>query len=374
MTYIKEPKRSPLHAVHQALDARMIAFAGWEMPVWYSSILDEHRAVRTAAGLFDVSHMGEILIEGKGALDAVQHLMTNDANRLAAGRVQYTAMCNGNGGIIDDLTVYRFRGERFMLVVNASNIAKDYAWIKRHVKGDAVVSNISDTAALLAVQGPASEAILQKLTPEDLSQLRYYGCCETSVDECSAWVSRSGYTGEDGFEIYCYWQNAQRIWNALLKTGEPLGITPCGLGARDTLRMEAGMMLYGNDIDEVHSPLQAGLAWTVKFDKPQSFIGKRALLREQKKGIPRRLVGFEVLGRGIARQHHSILSQTTEEIGEVTSGAPSPTLGKNIGMGYVLAEYAVADTPLFVSIRNERVPARVVPLPFYKRSKKGTAP
>jgi aminomethyltransferase len=345
----------------------MVPFGGWDMPVQYSSILEEHRAVRGAAGLFDISHMGEIEFKGPDALAAVQRLVTSDASKLQAGQVQYAALCYVNGTFVDDLTVYRLADDHFMLTVNAANIEKDYAWIRDHVTGRVEALNISDETALLALQGPKAQEILQKFTPVDLSQIRYYWFQRGKVLEAEAIISRTGYTGEDGFEIYLSPAQAETLWWRLLEAGRSYGVLPTGLGARDTLRLEAKMALYGNDIDDTHTVLEADLGWIVKFEKG-AFIGREALQKQQAEGIRRKLVGFEMVGRGIARSHYKIVKDG-REIGEVTSGGPSPTLGKNIGLGYIVIEHAKIGAEFDIVIRGEPVRAKIVPTPFYKRKR-----
>ena len=349
------------------MGARMVPFGGWDMPVQYSGILEEHRAVRGTAGLFDISHMGEIEFRGPDALAAVQRLVTNDASRLSIGQVQYAALCYENGTFVDDLTVYKLADDHFMFTVNASNIEKDYQWITAHVTGDVEARNISDETALLALQGPKAPEILRKLTPVDLSQIRYYWFQPGKVLDADALISRTGYTGEDGFEIYLSPDKAEALWNRLLEEGRPFGILPVGLGARDTLRLEAKMALYGNDIDDAHTVLEADLGWTVKFAKGE-FIGRAALEKLQATGLTRKLVGFEMVGRGIGRSHYKIV-KNGREVGEVTSGGPSPTLGTNIGLGYVAIEYAKIGTEVDILIRGEPVRAKIVPTPFYKRKR-----
>ncbi len=349
------------------MGARMVPFGGWEMPVQYSGILEEHRAVRMAAGLFDISHMGEIGFQGSDALATVQWLVTSDASKLRIGQVQYAALCYENGTFVDDLTVYRLADDHFMFTVNAANIEKDYQWIAQHTAGKVEVRNISDETALLALQGPKAGEILQKLTPVDLSQIRYYWFRQGKVLDADALISRTGYTGEDGFEIYVAPDKAESLWYRLLEEGRFVGCLPAGLGARDTLRLEAKMALYGNDIDDAHTVLEADLGWIVKFEKGD-FIGRAALQRQQATGLTRMLVGFEMLARGIARSHYKMLKDG-REIGEVTSGGPSPTLGKNIGLGYVGVEHATAGTEVDILIRGEAVQAKIVPTPFYKRKR-----
>ncbi|MBI2883961.1 MAG: glycine cleavage system aminomethyltransferase GcvT [Candidatus Methylomirabilis oxyfera] len=360
-------RRTPLCEMHRQLGARMVAFGGWEMPVQYAGILEEHRAVRERAGLFDVSHMGEIEITGPGALEAVQYLTPNDASRLSAGEVQYSALTTPEGTFVDDITVYKFAADRYWLTVNASNIEKDFAWIREHVISGAEVRNISDEMALLALQGPRAQEILEKLTSVDLGTLRYFRFVEAQVIGIDCCISRTGYTGEDGFEIYISPQHVATLWNALLEAGTPMGLQPCGLGARDTLRLEAKMALYGQDIDDRHTVLEADLGWIVKLEKGE-FIGREALVRQKAAGISRKLVGFEMRGRGIARPHYTI-TRDSQLIGEVTSGGPAPSLGKNIGLGYVAVQYAAIGTEFDIVIRGQPVAARVVPTPFYKRAR-----
>ncbi len=360
-------KATPLNAVHRQIGARMVPFGGWDMPVQYSGILEEHRAVRGTAGLFDISHMGEIEFRGPDALAAVQRLVTSDASKLAVGQVQYAALCYENGTFVDDLTVYKVAADHFMFTVNASNIEKDYQWITAHVAGNVEVRNISHQTALLALQGPKAPEILRKLTPVDLSQIRYYWFQRGKVLGADVLISRTGYTGEDGFEIYLTPDRAESLWHRLVDEGRAFGLLPVGLGARDTLRLEAKMALYGNDIDDAHTVLEADLGWIVKFDKGE-FIGRAALEKQKAAGLTRKLVGFEMVGRGIGRAHYKIV-KNGKEIGEVTSGAPSPTLGKNIGLGYVAIEHATIGTDVGILIRGEPVPAKIVPTPFYKRKR-----
>jgi aminomethyltransferase len=360
-------KQTPLNAAHRRLGAKMVPFGGWDMPVQYSGILDEHKAVRGAAGLFDVSHMGEIEFRGPAALEAVQRLTSNDASRLQVCQVQYSALTTEAGTFVDDLTVYKFADDHYMATVNASNIDKDFAWMRDRTKGNVQVRNLSDETALIAVQGPKGVEILQKLTPLNLPAIKYYWFAPGKVLGQDAVVSRTGYTGEDGFEVYVKSQHAPALWNALLEAGKPLGLLPCGLGARDTLRLEAKMALYGNDIDDKHTVLEADLAWIVKLEKGD-FIGKSALAAQKAQGLKRKLVGFEMTGRGIARSHYKIV-KGGKEIGEVTSGGPAPWLNKNIGLGYVAVEHSAVGTEFEVLIRDNRVPARIVPTPFYKRKR-----
>ena len=360
-------KQTPLNAVHRQLGAKMVPFGGWDMPVQYRGILDEHKAVRGAAGIFDVSHMGEVEFRGPAALEAVQRLTSNDASRLQVGQVQYSALTTEAGTFVDDLTVYKFADDHYMVTVNASNIDKDVAWMQDHTRGNVEVRNLSDATALVAVQGPKALEILQKLTPLNLSGIKYYWFTQGKVQGQDAVVSRTGYTGEDGFEVYLPPQHAAALWNALLEAGTPLGLLPCGLGARDTLRLEAKMALYGNDIDDRHTVLEADLGWILKLEKGD-FIGKTALAKQKTQGVARKLVGFEMTGRGIARSHYAIV-KGGKPIGEVTSGGPAPWLNKNIGLGYVAAEHSAVGTEFEILVRDNPVPARVVPTPFYKRKR-----
>lgn len=358
-------RRTALYDVHVAAGARMVSFAGWAMPVQYAGVTEEHQAVRTHAGLFDVSHMGEVVIEGAAALAAVQRVITNDAARLAVGGGLYTPMCTPAGGIIDDIVVFRTAEQRYLCVVNAATREKDVAWMQASA-GDAAVRDVSDETALLALQGPRAAAVLAAASGTDLVALgRFQWRTGLEIAGASATVSRTGYTGEDGFEIACHWGAAPAVWDALIAAGRPFGLVPVGLAARDTLRLEAGLMLYGSDISEDTTPLEAPLAWTVKFDKGE-FIGRAALLAQRAAGPRRRLVGFEIADRAIARQHCRV-QVGGHEVGEVTSGTFAPTLGRPIGMAYVSTEYAAAGTELGVVVRDRLVPARVVRLPFYRR-------
>ena len=363
---INQLKRTSLYDVHVAAGARMVEFGGWDMPVQYSGIVDEHRAVRSAAGLFDVSHMGEFEVAGPGALESVQRLITNDAAKLAVGQVLYSPMCTPSGGIIDDVTVFRLGEARFLFIVNASTTAKDLAWIEEHVR-DAETVDRSSEFALLALQGPRAQRILQRLTQMDLSDLRHFHTVpDVGVADVRCLVSRTGYTGEDGFEIAPPWDEAPQVWEALMEAGRREGLVPVGLGARDTLRLEAGYMLYGNDIDETTSPLEAPLGWTVKLEKGP-FIGREILLAQKERGVSRKLVGFEMTERAIPR-HGYPLRVGDEEIGRVTSGTFGPWVNKSIGMGYVPKALTTSGTPVDVDIRGKAARATIVKLPFYKRT------
>ena len=361
-------KRTPLNARHRALGARMVSFGGWDMPVEYSGIMDEHLAVRTGVGLFDVSHMGEVEVAGSDALEAVQRMTSNDASRLEVGQSQYSALTTYDGTFVDDLLVYRLADAHYLLVINASNIAKDAAWIKQEMAsvGDAVSVNSSSRYALLSVQGPRALEVLQPLTGVELDSIGYYWFASGEVASVRATISRTGYTGEDGFELFVPPQSAEQVWNAVLASGGPAGIKPVGLGARDTLRLEASMRLYGNDIDETTTVLEAGLGWVVGWDKPV-FNGRDALVRQKAEGVSRKLVGFEVIDRGIARHGYEIYVDG-DRVGTVTSGTMTPYLRKAIGMAYVPVAASAAGTEIAVAIRDRRVAAQVVKMPFYKRA------
>ena len=359
-------RRTPLYEAHRALGARLVPFAGFEMPVQYRSILEEHAAVRNAAGLFDVSHMGEIHVSGPGAVACVERLVTCPVASLRPGRVRYGLLCNTDGGVVDDVTVYRLAADRLFLCVNASNIEKDYRWIVRHAQDDARVEDRSDRYGLLALQGPASAAVLARLTPLALDAMKRFTFLEGAVAGATALVSRTGYTGSDGFELYLEANETERVFHALLDAGKPLGLVPCGLGARDTLRLEAALPLYGHELDDTTSPLEAGLERFVKR-AAGGFLGAEAIERRAREAQTRRLVGFVVEGRGVARAEYPIL-HGGERIGVVTSGAPSPTLGKPIGLGYVRPAFAAPDTSLEIGIRDRAVAARVVETPFWKSS------
>jgi aminomethyltransferase len=357
-----EVQRTPLNAAHRRLGARMVDFAGWEMPVYYSSIFEEHRAVRNAAGLFDVSHMGEIEVRGAAALGAVQRLVTNDAGKLAPGAAQYGMLCLPSGGIVDDVVYYRLASDRFLFCVNASNADKDFRWMRDRAS-DAEVVNRSAEFAQLALQGPLAAPILAPLASIDVAALRSFRVAEARVATAPALVSRTGYTGEDGFEIYLAPANAEAVWNRLLETGRPRGLVPVGLGARDTLRLEKGLMLYGNDIDETTSPLEAGLEWVVKLDKGD-FIGRDALLAQKREGPRRRLAALRMRPSAPPPRHGYRVLRDGRMVGAVTSGTKSPTLGVGIALALVEAQAAAIKSRLEVEIRSRQHPAEVVPLPF----------
>jgi aminomethyltransferase len=360
-------RRTPLYDAHQAAGGKLVEFAGWEMPVQYSGVLQEHRAVRTAAGLFDVSHMGEFRVAGDGAESFLQAVTPNDVAKLQPGRIHYSGLLTEQGTYVDDLLVYRLTEDEFLLVVNAANAAKDLEWLQRHKGAGVTLEDVSSDYGLIALQGPRAEAILAGLTSMDLTAIRYYAFEQGEVNGRAAIISRTGYTGEDGFELYLAPEDAAAVWDRLLEVGGPEGLVPAGLGARDTLRMEAAMALYGHEIDDTITPLEAGLQWVVKLEAGD-FIGRQALVAMKEEGLPRKLVGFNVEGRGIARQGHKVLVDG-EEVGFVTSGTFSPTLEKALGMAYVPVSMATAGTPLSLNVRGKLIPAVVVDLPFYKRAK-----
>ncbi|MBW3629041.1 MAG: glycine cleavage system aminomethyltransferase GcvT [Gemmatimonadetes bacterium] len=356
--------RTPLHGEHAALKAKLVPFAGYEMPVQYpSGITAEHRAVREAAGLFDVSHMGEFEVRGDSALDFIQYVTTNDVSRLAVGQAQYSTLLGHEGTMLDDLLVYRF-ADWYMLVVNASNREKDFAWIDQFADRFGVqLRDVSDRFSLLALQGPRSEEILRRLTRVDLDAIRYYHFAEGLVDERRAIISRTGYTGEDGFELYLQNEDAAPIWRRLLDVGGADGLIPAGLGARDSLRLEMGYALYGNDLDDTRTPLEAGLGWIVKIDKGD-FVGREALVAQREKGITEKLAGFRLLERGFPRHGYPIQVHG-QSAGEVASGVLSPTLGLGVGMAYLPVDSAKPGSRIEVVIRGQPVPAEVVRPPFY---------
>jgi aminomethyltransferase len=362
-------RKTALHATHVALGARMVPFGGWDMPVEYSGITAEHMAVRIAAGLFDVSHMGQIEIAGDRALAAVQHITSNDASKLQNGQAQYSALMTPEGTFVDDVLVYRFAEKHYLLVVNASNIEKDHAWIAAHAPevGEVAIVNSSDRYALIAVQGPKARGIVQKLTAVDLSGIKYYWFAHGEIAGVRGTLSRTGYTGEDGWEIFVPPQFAPQVWNALLEAGKADGLVPCGLGARDTLRLEAAMRLYGNDMDETSTVLECDLGWIVGWNKSE-FIGKAVLDRQKAEGVPKKIVGFEMIDRAIARHGYDV-HHGGAKVGVVTSGTQTPFLKKAIGMAYVPTALTAPGTEFTVDIRGRQARAVVVPMPFYKRPK-----
>jgi len=360
-------RRTPLNSAHRRLGGKMVAFGGWDMPVEYSGILPEHRAVRERAGLFDVSHMGELSIQGPQALDLVQHVTSNDASKLHLDQAQYSGLMTAEGTFVDDLLVHKFTDRHYWLVVNASNCDKDFEYICQQNRFDAQVVNLSDDFTQLALQGPAALKILQPLTPVALAPIKYYWFTTGKVMGVDCIISRTGYTGEDGFELYFDPAHAERVWYGLLEAGQDEGILPCGLGARNTLRLEAGMALYGHEIDDTTTPLEAGLGWITKLSKPE-FLGKHVIERQAAAGLMRKLVGFEMLELGIARDGYSVLHQG-QPVGHVTSGGPAPSLAKNIGMAYVPVALSELGHRLDIQIRTRSVPAQIISLPFYKRAR-----
>ncbi|ORJ55914.1 glycine cleavage system aminomethyltransferase GcvT [Geothermobacter hydrogeniphilus] len=361
-------KKTPLNRIHRDLAARMVDFGGWDMPVQYTGVIDEHLATREAAGLFDVSHMGEVEVRGAGALAYIQHLTINDAARLEIGQVQYSAICYPHGGIVDDVTLYRFAADRFLFCVNASNADKDYAWMEQVLEEgdfpDVELRNLSDDYAQLALQGPAAETILARLTTHNLKDIRYYHFAEGQVAGVPTIISRTGYTGEDGFELYFAAEAAESVWTALMAAGSEEGIKPCGLGARDTLRLEMKFALYGHELSSEISPLEAGLGWITKFDKGD-FIGRDALLKQKEKGVPRRLAGLVMTDRGIPRDGYPVFAGE-EQVGTVTSGTMSPCLKVGIALALVRPECSGVGKELSIGIRNRQVACRVAKTPFIK--------
>lgn len=358
-------KNTALTQKHIELGAKMVPFAGYNMPVQYAGINAEHETVRKGVGVFDVSHMGEFIIRGDGALDLIQRVTSNDVAKLYDGKVQYSCLPNEDGGIVDDLLVYRIDGKTYMLVVNASNIEKDWDWITKFNTAGVEMKDISDKTSLLAVQGPKAADALQSLTDIDLGSMEYYTFKKgkfAGVD--NVLLSATGYTGAGGFEIYMENGQAEHVWDAIFKAGAPFGIKPIGLGARDTLRLEMGFCLYGNDIDDTTSPLEAGLGWVTKFTK--EFTNSAALQQQKQEGVKKKLVGFEMIDRGIARHDYGIVDAEGNNIGKVTSGTQSPSLQKAIGMGYVKNEFAKEGSEIFIKIRDNSIKAKIVKPPFYK--------
>ncbi len=361
-----DSKRTPFHDIHRQLGAKIVEFGGFEMPVQYRGIIEEHRAVRNAVGIFDVSHMGEFEVWGEGAADFVQRSTVNDVTKLTEGKAQYSAMCYDHGGIVDDLLVYHL-GDHYMLVVNAANINKDFSWLREHVVRNVDLRDVSDETALLAVQGPKSGETLQKLTSVELSTIPYYHYRRGRLADVEMVISRTGYTGELGFELFfrASPSDCDKIWNAICEAGRGFKIIPVGLGARDTLRLEMGYCLYGNDIDETTNPLEAGLGWITKLDKGE-FVGRTALLEAKRAGLRRKLVGFTVEEKSFPRHGYEICSNGTK-IGHVTSGTFSPSLEKGIGMGYVADQHAAVGSVVSVLVRSKEVRATVVKIPFIQR-------
>jgi aminomethyltransferase len=365
------PRKTPLYDAHKRAGARIIDFGGWLMPVSYpSGIIDEHRATRRAVGVFDVSHMGEVHFRGPRAADAVQRLVTNDVSKLGAGRAFYTVACRPGGGIVDDLIVYRLAAEHFLIVVNAGNREKDVAWFRENVGTWCDLADASDETALIAFQGPKAEAALQPLTDRPLSSMRAFDfTADLRVAGVAASIARTGYTAEDGFEIFSAAADAAALWDRLCEAAAAVGGKPVGLGARDTLRLEGRLSLYGSDLSEQTTPFEAGLGWVVKLDGPADFIGKAALREQRARGVARKLVGFVMQGRGVARHGYAIHATDGARVGEVTSGTFGPTVEKNIGMGYVAAALAAPGGKLIVDCRGKMIEAEIVQGPFYKRGK-----
>ena len=367
MTPETVPQKTPLHESHLRAGGKLVDFAGWHLPVRYSGVMEEHRAVRTAAGLFDVSHMGEFKVSGPGAEELLQQLTPNDVSKLTPGRIHYSGLLTEAGTYVDDLLVYRLAEQEFLLVVNAANAEKDFGWIDDRLRRGVNLQNVSADYGLLALQGPRAQEILTELTEIDLAQIRYYRFEIAEVAGHRAIVSRTGYTGEDGFELYLSPASAPAVWDRLLEVGGPEGLVPAGLGARDTLRLEAAMALYGHEIDDTTTPLDAGLSWVVKLGKGD-FLGRDVLVAQKENGLEQKLVGFEMVGRGIGRQGYEVLSGG-EIVGRVTSGSFSPSLGKAIGMAYLPLALTDPGTEIQIQVRKNAVPAIIVSLPFYKRGK-----
>ena len=360
-----ELKKVILNDIHEKLGAKMVPFAGYNMPVRYSSDKEEHLTVRNGVGIFDVSHMGEFFLKGEGALDLIQKVTTNDASKLVDGKAQYTCMPNETGGIVDDLLVYKIRDNEYLLVVNAGNIQKDWDWINKNNSFGVATYNASEEYSLFAVQGPKAITVLQKLTDENLSEVSFYSFIMGEFGGCKDVImSATGYTGAGGFEIYVKNEDAITLWNKIIEAGQPEGIKPIGLGARDTLRMEMGYCLYGNDIDDTTSPLEAGLGWITKFTK--DFINKEVFARQKEEGVTRKLVGFTMVDKGIPRSGYSIVDGEGSAIGGVTSGTMSPSMNIGIGLGYVKKEYSLPGSEIFIDVRNKRLKAVVEKLPLLK--------
>ncbi|HVQ56264.1 MAG TPA: glycine cleavage system aminomethyltransferase GcvT [Pyrinomonadaceae bacterium] len=365
----EELKKTPLNAMHRALGGKMVDFGGWDMPVQYpAGVIEEHMATRTRAGLFDVSHMGEIWVEGPGSIAFVNRLTTNDVTKLVDGQAHYSAFTNEKGGVVDDLLVYRFGPEKLLLVVNAGTTDKDWAWITSHKSSDEVVlTNASADYCQIAVQGPKALGILQKLTETTLEPIKYYHFTTGKVDGVESIISRTGYTGEDGFEVYAAADKAEQLWNKILETGKEEGILPCGLAARNTLRLESAMSLYGHELDDDISTLEANLGWITKLDKGD-FTGNKAIADLKKRGLTRKLVGFEMKEPGIARDGFDVYIDGAKA-GVVTSGSPAPFLKKNIGLAFVPVEFANVGQQITIDVRGKKLLAEIVPTPFYKRPK-----
>ena len=359
-------KNTALSHIHESLGAKMVPFAGYNMPVQYEGVNAEHETVRNGVGVFDVSHMGEFLLTGENALTLIQKVTSNDASVLEIGRAQYSCLPNNDGGIVDDLIVYRMKEDQYLLVVNASNIDKDWNWISSHNDLGVDMRNLSDDYSLLAIQGPKAVEAMQSLTNVDLAAIKYYHFEVgpfAGIDNVI--ISATGYTGSGGFEIYCKNSEVEQVWHKVFEAGAAFGIKPIGLAARDTLRLEMGFCLYGNDINDTTSPIEAGLGWITKFTK--DFTNSENLKKQKEAGVTRKLIGFELIERGIPRHDYEIVDANGNNIGIVTSGTMAPSLGKGIGMGYVATEFAGVDSEIFIQIRNNKVKAKVVKMPFYKK-------
>lgn len=362
-------KKTPLYEKHIQLKGKMIDFGGWSLPVEYTGIIPEHEAVRTKAGIFDVSHMGEITVKGEDSEKYLQMLLTNDISLLNNNQIAYTAMCYPHGGVVDDLLVYKYSNTDYLLVVNASNTEKDYQWMKENIFGNTEILNVSENYAQLALQGPLAEAILQKLTRKNLNEIEfYYFSDNVKIGNIEALVSRTGYTGEDGFELYFAYDKAEEMWDMILEAGKDEGLIPAGLGARDTLRFEASLPLYGHELDENITPLEAGLGFFVKLNK-ENFIGKEALAKQKSEGLQRKIVGFEMIDRGIPRNNYEVYAEG-KKIGYVTTGSFSPTLKKNIGLALINSAYSKEGTEIEILIRNKNSKAKVIKKPFYSKKYK----
>jgi len=358
-------KKTAFFDFHEALGAKIVSFAGYEMPIEYSGINNEHMTVRNGVGVFDVSHMGEFWVKGPKAFDLVQKVTSNDVAALTVGQAQYSCFPNGKGGIVDDLLVYKYEEEKYLLVVNASNIDKDWAWVSEQNTMGAEIENASDAISQLAIQGPKATAVLQKLTEINLSEIEYYTFTTGAIAGAEdVIISNTGYTGSGGFELYMHNKDAATVWKAIFDAGKEEGILPIGLAARDTLRLEKGFCLYGNDIDDTTSSIEAGLGWITKLNEHNNFIDKEFLLKQKEEGVSRRLRGFELIDRGIPRKDYEIVNENDEVIGRVTSGTMSPMLQKGIGMGYLNKGYTKFDTEIFIKVRNRKLKAKVVKIPF----------
>lgn len=362
-------KKTALYDTHVALGAKMVPFAGYEMPVQYAGINVEHACVRENVGVFDVSHMGEFLLSGPNALDLIQKISSNDASTLTVGRAQYSCMPNGKGGVVDDLIIYKIKEEQYLLVVNASNIQKDWDWIKEHNGMGVDMRNLSDEYSLLAIQGPKAVEAMQSLSSIDLSAIKYY---HFEVADFAGIehviISATGYTGSGGFEIYCKNSEVKQVFEKVMEAGKDFGIQPIGLAARDTLRLEMGFCLYGNDIDDTTSPLEAGLGWITKLKKEADFVDKEFLANQKESGVDKKLIAFEMIDRGIPRKDYEIVDAEGKVVGRVTSGTMSPSMKKGIGLGYVTINHAALESEVFVKVRDKQLKAQVVKLPFYKKN------